>query len=76
MTPDRERPPVGEPGAVTSDHVSGGIEEIVPHGCSDGPQPGSARDAYQTMREDEHGIFHVTVHHDDWCPWWVERRKR
>jgi hypothetical protein len=23
--------------------------------------------AYQTMRQDGHGIWHLTVHHDDWC---------
>lgn len=25
-------------------------------------------DAYQTTSKDAHGIFHITVHHDDWCP--------
>jgi hypothetical protein len=24
--------------------------------------------AYQTMDEDAFGIFHIRVHHDDWCP--------
>jgi hypothetical protein len=24
--------------------------------------------AFQAMHEDELGIFHLTVHHDDWCP--------
>lgn len=33
----------------------------IPGGCGD-------CDAYQTMRRDRLGIFHLTVHHDDTCP--------
>lgn len=38
----------------------------------DGTQiPGGCErcDAYQTMRVGINGVHHVTVHHDDWCPW-------
>ena len=24
--------------------------------------------AYQTIHSDAFGIFHIVVHHDDWCP--------
>ncbi len=32
-------------------------------------------DAYQTMTKQD-GIYHVTVHHDDTCPWLNARTSR
>ena len=32
-------------------------------------------DAYQTASEDELGVFHFTVHHDDWCPFLAAWRR-
>jgi len=44
----------------------------------DQPLPGGCArcDAYQVMTPDpvHEGIFHLTVHHDDWCP--VVRAKK
>jgi len=38
----------------------------------DQPLPGGCDrcDAYQTMTADpvHEGIFHLAIHHDDWCP--------
>lgn len=45
----------------------------------DGAQiPGGCEhcDAYQTTRIDGDGIVHMTVAHDDWCPWWTAERRR
>jgi hypothetical protein len=25
--------------------------------------------AYQTVRAETAGFWHITTHHDDWCPW-------
>lgn len=38
----------------------------VPGGCDD-------CDAYQTVERDQYGIWHLTVHHDDGCPWLAQR---
>ncbi len=40
----------------------------IPGGCDD-------CDAYQTMTKQD-GIYHVTVHHDDTCPWLRARTTR
>ncbi|MGI8578525.1 MAG: hypothetical protein ACR2KG_11590 [Nocardioidaceae bacterium] len=40
----------------------------VPGGCDD-------CDAYQTLTK-QHGIFHITTHHDDTCPWLAARESR
>lgn len=39
----------------------------IPGGCDE-------CDAYQSMSVDTDGICHLTVHHDDWCPWWTTHR--
>jgi hypothetical protein len=31
-------------------------------------------DAYQTVKPVTAGVWSVTVHHDDDCPWWLERQ--
>ncbi len=33
-------------------------------------------DAYQTMTKRDDGVFRVTVHHDDTCPWLNARTTR
>lgn len=46
-------------------------------GPLDGAQiPGGCEhcDAYQTVTPIESGAWKMTVHHDDWCPWWTARR--
>lgn len=47
----------------------------------DGAQiPGGCEhcNAYQTVRANADGpdVHRITVHHDDWCPWWAARRER
>lgn len=32
-------------------------------------------DAYQTVHPASAGVWKITVHHDDWCPWWRKRRE-
>jgi hypothetical protein len=34
-------------------------------------------DAYQTVRAhaDGPGLHKITVHHDEWCPWWRRTRR-
>lgn len=34
-------------------------------------------DAYQTVSADPAlpGVIKITVHHDDWCPWWTSRKE-
>ncbi len=41
----------------------------IPGGCDD-------CDAYQTMTKRDNGVFRVTVHHDDTCPWLNARTSR
>jgi hypothetical protein len=47
--------------------VDGILSQLVGHhidgGCMD-------CGAYQSVRRDGHGVWHVTVHHDDTCPYW------
>ena len=33
-------------------------------------------EAYQTTSVDGDGMFHVHVHHDDWCPAWRKIQAR
>jgi hypothetical protein len=42
----------------------------------DQPVPGGCDrcDAYQTVTEVEPGVHSLTVHHDDWCPFWRARK--
>jgi hypothetical protein len=32
-------------------------------------------DAYQTNEQVDAGIWRLTVHHDDWCPWLATHRR-
>jgi len=41
----------------------------IPGGCDD-------CDAFQTVELDRIGVWHITVHHDDWCPWLRAREAR
>jgi hypothetical protein len=33
-------------------------------------------DAYQTVQPIEAGVWHITIHHDISCPWWIRHRRR
>lgn len=35
-------------------------------------------DAYQTINAHGYGpdVHRITVHHDDWCPWWTARQPK
>lgn len=33
-------------------------------------------EAYQTVKPITDGGWSITVHHDDWCPWWAPRQNR
>lgn len=45
------------------------IGKETPGGCSD-------CSAFQTVRRDRDGIFRLTVHHDESCPWLAARNRR
>jgi hypothetical protein len=43
------------------------VGRLVHGGCDD-------CGAYQTVHMDPDGVWHVTVHHDDWCRFWASIR--
>jgi hypothetical protein len=43
--------------------------EGIPGGCE-------YCDAYQTVESVSEGIWRMTVHHDEWCPWLRQRERR
>ncbi|ROR53277.1 hypothetical protein EDD41_0412 [Luteococcus japonicus] len=47
--------------------------------CDQLPIPGGCLDcnAEQTMTRDSNGVYRITIHHEDTCPWLagIERRK-
>lgn len=58
----------------SSDAVGSLLESLTgerhPGGCDD-------CDAYQTVRPDEtHMVWRMTVHHDDWCPFYLSLQNR
>ena len=63
--------PEGTPSAPTTaasvlDQLTG---QRVPGGCDD-------CSAYQTVVEHSPGVYVLTVHHDDSCPWLRQRESR
>jgi len=38
------------------------VGSTLPGGCDD-------CNAYSTLARDDLGVYHLTVHHDDRCPW-------
>ena len=32
-------------------------------------------DAYQEVEPVRVGVWIIHIHHDDWCPWWIERQQ-
>jgi hypothetical protein len=51
-----------------SEIFDGMAGQRIPGGCDD-------CDAYQEMTK-QHGIYVMTVHHDDTCPTWLQIRAR
>lgn len=42
--------------------------ERIPGGCD-------FCEAYQTVTPVVSGVWNITVHHDEWCPWFVKRQE-